>query len=50
MLRQMRTLKKLNIANNQGLSSGSIADIVNSMKSMTELLDIDLSKLNCNSL
>ena len=46
---ELQTLKKLNISNNQGLSSESITEIVGAFKAMSQLQEIELSKLNCNS-
>ena len=49
MLTEMRQLKKLNISNNQGLSTQSVRDIAMSLKTMPALEEIDMSKLRCNT-
>lgn len=49
MLTQMEALKKLNISNNLSLSQESVHEIAASLKQMPSLLEIDMSKLRCNS-
>lgn len=49
MLIDMRSLRKLNISNNQELSCSSIFEIIRSFKTMPELQEIDLSKNNTDS-
>ena len=49
MLTNLRTVRKLNISNNQGISANSMAEVVGSFKTMPELRDIDLSKNACNA-
>ena len=49
MLLNLRTVRKLNIANNRGLSSDSMSEIVGAFKGMPELREIDLSKNNCSA-
>ena len=49
MLMQMKQLKRLNIANNQHLSSASITEIIGALKTLPTLEEIDLSKNNINS-
>lgn len=49
MLMKLRSLKKLNISNNISLSAGSITEIIRSIKTLPELQDLDLSKLQCSS-
>ena len=48
MLMNLRTVRKINISNNKGLSCDSISEIVGSFKTMPELREIDLSKNTCN--
>ena len=49
MLMELQALKRINISNNQGLSSESLTEIVGAFKAMNQLQEIELSKLNCNS-
>jgi len=45
----MEELKKLNISNNLSLSQESVQDIAAALKTMPALLEIEMSKLRCNS-
>ena len=49
MLSSLNTLKTLNISNNMNLSQEAVQEIAASLKTMPSLLEIDMSKLRCNS-
>ena len=48
MLEKQSGLKRLNISGNQHIGSGSLVQLIQKLKSMTRLTDLDLSKLSFN--
>jgi hypothetical protein len=48
MLEKQSGLKRLNISGNQHIGSGSLVQLIQKLKSITRLTDLDLSKLSFN--
>ena len=49
MMMKLRSLKKLNISNNQGMTAESVSEVLRSVKTLPDLQDLDLSKLQCDT-